>query len=888
MKTAGKFLTVVFVSVCIVVAYNLFTGNTSIDGIATVRSITDGAVVTKYQDDAYIVQIVDEQGTIKKEMSIDTIEGNKRISVADIAVSDKGDVFMIKDYHDMESGRYTNQQLVQYDIGRVFIRQIKSHDLSNEKYRYRFLALGSSLTLMGVDESETEMVRESYEVATIAGNSLQSRSVRTYKLAADEGISAVAVAGSDVAYMTRSGKIFLAKEGSSSVEKYPARALERLMYPTFISAKNTDSIYLGEQESGDFLTLNLSTGETSVIKNGTEPFSGVTSASPKDILQMDYISDQQFVGVVKNNVGEYDILLTVDGELHAISHIKPSIFKRFASYLLQFVIAFALLWLCIGVVYFVYSYIKNGKTILVKLMIASVPLLIASMVIFGVFSYGVYQRSVTQSFQKQVIDEGNLLMALFGTDSFSEIEFPYDYTSEAYGYLINQMLTREIFTRTAYFEQGELYIGVDRDMPCFYPLDSMLNSSAYDIYKQAAFSGKVKTGVIEDMNGKRIVAVTPIGGVSGDTVYLLETGILQANMQRYTTPFALSYIAISVFFIIGITTILTFVFLRVLKPLKGIRVGMEDFATGNRAVRLENTTKDELSDIIRVFNKLSNDIDTQIFNLKQVGETYYRFIPQNSYTLLGKNSIAELKLGSYIQKQYQLAAFSLAINSEHFSLLQEQDLINRFFNIVNAAAVKYAGILIADSANLCRFNIVCPDNHAVDIALSVLTEADRLNAALPVQIQLDILAVVHKAELYYGVLGDKARYIPALICNEMKQLTAKEDVLKQFTCRLIVTGAAMEDIGADKYSNRFIGFLDETRAEKVKLYDMYDCFSQEQIRLIEDTKQTFDKAMTLYFEGRYYDAKNLLALVIRDNQYDNVARHYIFECERHLKDIITE
>ena len=52
--------------------------------------------------------------------------------------------------------------------------------------------------------------------------------------------------------------------------------------------------------------------------------------------------------------------------------------------------------------------------------------------------------------------------------------------------------------------------------------------------------------------------------------------------------------------------------------------------------------------------------------------------------------------------------------------------------------------------------------------------------------------------------------------------------------------------------------------------------------MIGETKSTFDKAMELYLQKRYYDAKNLFALVLRQNQYDNVSRYYIFQCEKKL------
>ena len=63
------------------------------------------------------------------------------------------------------------------------------------------------------------------------------------------------------------------------------------------------------------------------------------------------------------------------------------------------------------------------------------------------------------------------------------------------------------------------------------------------------------------------------------------------------------------------------------------------------------------------------------------------------------------------------------------------------------------------------------------------------------------------------------------------------------------------------------------------LYDIYDDRSADQIRLMRQTQHVFDKAMDLYEKEYYYEAKNMFAMVLRENQQDMAARYYIFRCE---------
>ena len=41
---------------------------------------------------------------------------------------------------------------------------------------------------------------------------------------------------------------------------------------------------------------------------------------------------------------------------------------------------------------------------------------------------------------------------------------------------------------------------------------------AEDLYRKAALTGEAVTGTIHDQQGERMVCVTPVGGLSGETV----------------------------------------------------------------------------------------------------------------------------------------------------------------------------------------------------------------------------------------------------------------------------------------------------------------------------------------------------------------------------------
>jgi hypothetical protein len=164
--------------------------------------------------------------------------------------------------------------------------------------------------------------------------------------------------------------------------------------------------------------------------------------------------------------------------------------------------------------------------------------------------------------------------------------------------------------------------------------------------------------------------------------------------------------------------------------------------------------------------------------------------------------------------------------------------------------------------------------------MEAIASIDEHNAKSPIAQRLEASFFLHHTRIGFGICGDGERYVPAMISAELDEALARCEDFRRLSSRLIVTQAAYDILDADKYFHRFIGYASDDEEEHSGLYDFYDSSAPEFIRLLNETLGAFDKAMALYRQKRYYDAKNIFAVVLRENQYDNVARHYIFQSER--------
>lgn len=880
----------VLAALCVALIQNLVLRDARFADVAAI-AWANGACVTAQYDGGHItLQKLDANGTVRGSAQVRASANGADIGVADLAADSAGRVYLLADEMDAVTGEWKGQTLEIYDFSRLAFKRLQRYSLDNADHvRYRWISISAtSMNLSGTKTTdETALVRGVYELDAAVSGTLSPKSARTYQLSAQDGIYRALPAGSDMAYISSSGKLFLASEGNAAREVYPARQLTSVMYPLWVAPQDTENVYIGEQESGDILSLNLASGTTALVKDGTEPFAGTGSYAPVNVVRMALSDPQNFAAVVQNSAGTFDVLLSSEGTVHTVSAAHLTAGAMVGRIFLSFVLWGVVLWLAVRLLLAMVGLVARGRTLLVKLISAVLPLVAAALVLFGAFSYSVYARSISDTFKKQVVDEGNMLTALFGTESFAEIEFPYDYTGDAYRYLDTQMRTRTNYTRAAYYERGALYTGVDRDAPCFYPFGIYANEAAAKLYLQAAYSGVAQTGQIRDAQGDRLVCVTPIGGNSGSAVYLLETSVPMGSMRQYTSAYLRNYVLVAAAFLAALSCVLILVFRRVLSTLGRIRRGLEQFSQGDRSVRLEDDATDELSDIIRVFNKMAGDIDVQMYSLRQTSQNYYRFIPQQVFGLLGRDNLGELALGSGISGEYTLVCVSLGLDEARMDTEDTERLTNRFFAILSSVCAENGAVLLVDAINLRSMKILCPRgaDSAVDLSLSALSQVDGVNATIPVQERLEPLFLVHRCQVRYAICGEEERLIPTLICPDADYLTQKMDAIRGLSSRLVVTFAAWSGVDATHYFNRFIGWPDDDAAgsESFGLYDFYDSSTPEETRLINETRTTFDRAMQLYAEKRWYDAKNLFAVVLRENQYDNVARYYIFSCEQRLR-----
>ena len=882
-KFLNRMMLVMLIVAGIISGYqSIQSSSMPVDSLLAFCTVEGGkSIVSWNEDEETVVARIEKSGKIEKAYRFATEEDGYIYRVKGVAAGGTN-VYVLCDKADVYDGTLQGQELKVLNLENTFVKEEKCFDIVNEEgYQYNWInCSGDTVTLIGTDSYETFAIREIYEFGEVLQDTLSLKNTRVYPLKQGEGIYKAIGNSTNLVYISDSGKVYFASEEEVK-EVYPARKIDSLMYVSYIAYAESGYIYLGEHETGNIIRLKLEDGTEETVWSGNSPFNGLNIYAPKNIITMSMSSLNEYTALVKNpQSGEFNLLIAEQGINYAVSEfqygsmlIVMDFLKQWLIYAVCIIVIFLLLNIFV-------SAIKGGHTIMERLLSATIPMLVATMALFGYISFQYYAGAIQENFVKQAIDEGNVLAALFGQESFNEIEYPYDYTSEAYIYLSQQISTRDLYTRALYYENGDLYIGVDSYLPCFYPYDILMNHSAERLYRQAALTGEAVTGTIRDNLGERLICVTPIGGLSGETVYLLETGIYTANIDAYASSFIKDFVTVCVAFLIIVMVVLIILFYRILFPLGEMKREMQLFADGNRSIRIKTTSEDELTGIARVFNKMADDIDVQILNLQRMSETYYRFVPPSIMALLGKDNFASLTVGSNVKSSYTILNARMYTENQ-FSLDKREKLMNRFFKTVNYFTQKNGIISIVDDANLHSIMLICEKGveSAIVATLSILAKIDSENKLFPEDEQLDVKIVMDQTDVFFGICGDDERYVPVVLAPKFEEILANYEFLYNMGSRFLATEEAYKKIAdSNSYASRYVGCL-ETENLKLGLYDIYDDKTGEQRKLYKQTHNVFEKAMELYEKGFYYEAKNMFAMVLRENQQDMAAKYYIFRCE---------
>ncbi|OHD23492.1 MAG: hypothetical protein A2086_07905 [Spirochaetes bacterium GWD1_27_9] len=570
-----------------------------------------------------------------------------------------------------------------------------------------------------------------------------------------------------------------------------------------------------------------------------------------------------------------------------------------------------LVWIClilsiiifIFLIIIVYFKILNKRlSIILKQLLVFIPLLILS--IFFIFNkiYSDFYAKYEKEIFYKIAMLSQLGSKIIDGDKVELVNSPSSYLSDNYNFLQSKMSeiinenkdewNSQLYCIIYRYHEGMFYITVD--LMGFYGV-MFPYIYADKIHKKSFFEEKTEFGIQKDYEGDWMVSTSPIKNSNGEVVGVFEVGLNYYIKKELNSIFFKNILQGTMFTLGGYLSIfLIFAFI-LLFSLKNLRDAVEKFSNGNMSVIIKVRSNDEIGDLGKGFNIMSNQIKDYINKITDINKAQSRFVPQEFLTFLEKDSITSMNLGDQIQKKMTILFSdirSFTTLSEMMTPKENFDFLNSYLRRVGPIIRKNNGFIdkyIGDGI-MALFPQSC--ENALISSIEMQKEVSLYNTHRkkanfnPISIGIGL----HYGNLMLGIIGEEER-IEGTVISDAVNLTARlEGLTKKYDCQIIVSEDILKNIADNsKYNFRFVDMVKvKGKKNSINIFEIFDGNPQNLFELKLETKHNFETALVMYHSKHFTESKELFLKVLNTNPLDVLSKIYINRINFLLKNGVPE
>lgn len=395
--------------------------------------------------------------------------------------------------------------------------------------------------------------------------------------------------------------------------------------------------------------------------------------------------------------------------------------------------------------------------------------------------------------------------------------------------------------------------------------------------KEAAHQGKVICEVTA--KGTGVLVYTGTGVISPKYIFLTEIPMesLRATVLQMEKEYVLYGAVLG---LVG-TLILAIVIAiqgsqlrRLIKGVARVADGREDWRTLGEEQKNFWIESNEIRALKNSLSQIATDMARTNYMKYRVLQGYYRFAPKQIEKIFGKNSILEVEVND---RAHVTGTLAFVAYPEQMRLGEQEYLrkMNREYEELGKKQKEYGGILLSDNSDLTEMQFLFQEEteRALHFGIDMVMSRGEAHKE-------PLFVMLHRTALVCGIAGNEEHTFTYMLSKEMKMLQKYVESFRLAGIRMAVTDTVYELIEKETTS-RYIGFL-EDEGLTFKVYEILDAYSAKERQGRINTKEKFDRALNLFYQEDYYLGRNLFTEVLKECPDDEVAKWYLFLCEKCL------
>ena len=874
------------------------TKNTfSFEYLSCVVSDSSGNIYTIDQSRKRIVKM-DQSGAVRYIINDVSREDESLYLAMDMAADDDGYLYVLNTILDSQGYYVNSEEIVRYTPAGEFEKAIYRVDYPEGAKPVRTgLLMNLKLregTLYFYSTEESGFSLKS--LGTEGGNAGE---VLSFWLPPEVYLTDIAgTEEGSIYFSTKKGRIFKADESGKPVQVYPDE--EKDLLPLSLP------VYLDVSGQGQLCFADIGAREISCIDRESGMvegplFSGPGLAKHGYDIPMPVITyfgareDGSLIVAASDRV----IYVGTDGRVEAV--IEKAIYSQEMLLLRWIIWALALLMLILifiawKIMYF--NIMRRRVSMILKQVVIFVPVIMVSTLLVS----GIVYNNLLSKFEEEVGNKLKLLAhsgsQIIRIDHLERITRPSHFMNDDYKAVrenVHYMLegspaidSSALYGAVYKVDGGKLYVCMfyDDSASPYYPYDY----SEGDYYSSVMQTGEIVLGRSSDADGDWMYAIAPLHNKDGKLIGLFETGMDMNGFEQYKQSLFINTGKVAA----AVTGVVILIFLimtyYLLLPIRILRNGVSEVASGNWDTVVSVKTRDEGAELCKGFNTMSEYIRGYISKITMMSESYYRFVPQQFVTFLGKESIIDVQLGDNIKQE--MCVLFLSIRS--FFTFSEMLTPEENFNFINSFLKRIGPVIrnnngFVDSYLGAGVLALFPGGaeDAVKAAIHMRSELQHYNSHRKKSgyAAVDIGIGIHMGPLMLGIIGEERRIAGTVISDNVNLAETLEELSARLGASILITGNTLQSMAVPgRFQHRFAGLVRvEGKEEPVLVHDIYQG-DNEEIRLAKaETKDLFEEGIMLYRDGRFYDARARFVEVVKRNRQDEAAKRYFYLCDEYYK-----
>ncbi|MGI9544740.1 MAG: response regulator, partial [Cyclobacteriaceae bacterium] len=307
------------------------------------------------------------------------------------------------------------------------------------------------------------------------------------------------------------------------------------------------------------------------------------------------------------------------------------------------------------------------------------------------------------------------------------------------------------------------------------------------------------------------------------------------------------------------------------------------------------TAKDQVSDLVEGLSYGANDYITKPFskneflarvkthlNLLKINSAYGRFVPQEFFKALGKESILEVQLGDQVQGEITV----LFSDIRSYSTLSETMTPRQNFNFLNSY-LRRVGPVIRDhngfvnqyygDGTMALFRHSVQDAVEAAIAIQKAIADYNTHRQKKEREPIKIGVGLHTGDLMLGVIGDDRRMDTGVVSDAVNTAARMEGLTKFYGASVVLSEQALDKMeDPDKFDYRPLGKVQvKGKLNAIKIYEFYGGEPQAVVARKRKAQGDFEEGLNHYFSRRFTDAATAFKRVLQITPEDLAAELYL-------------